>query len=246
MSRPLIFVGCRQQMRQTALLAELNNIEIAGILDHHYYGNTDSVGGVPVIGDERWLLDANNRQAQDWLQSCDFFPANWHNGSQQLGRGLDLELLRLQRIGILEQSGANVINLIHPNSSMYGLTSKYADFKMGRGILIDDMTWISIDSVEIGDYCAISLGTKISHHVTLGKNVMFAAENYIHSCTVGSNTFFGMYSRISARHKISRLTIGDNCTVWAGAEVKKSIPDNKIYTHTNRILTKRRPLPDIE
>ena len=243
MSRPLIFVGSRQQMRQVALLAELNDIEVAGILDHHYHGNTDSIGGIPVIGDERWLLDSDDEQAQDWLQSCDFFPANWHNGSQQLGKGLDLELLRLQRIGILEQSGANVINLIHPNSSMYGLTSKYADFKMGRGILIDDMTWISIDSVEIGDYCAISLGTKISHHVTLGKNVMFAAENYIHDCTVGSNTFFGMYSRISARHKITLLTIGDNCTVWAGAEVKKSIPNNKIYTHTNRILTKRRPLP---
>ena len=111
-------------MRQIAVLAELNDIEVLGIIDHHYYGNTDTIGGIPVIGDERWLLDSDNQQAQQWLNECDFFPANWSTGSQQLYNGANLDLLRLQRIDILDQSKARVINLIHPGAFVHS-DSKY-------------------------------------------------------------------------------------------------------------------------
>ena len=244
MARPLIFVGSRQQMRQVALVAELNGIEILGIIDHHYYGNQDTLGGIPVIGDERWLLDSSNTQAQQWLQDCDFFPANWWDGRQQLGDGLDLELLRLQRIDILEKSNASVINLIHPGAFVH-YDSKYADLKLGKGILIDNLCAVSIDSVEIGDYCVISIGSKVAHHVTLGKNILLAGENYIHNADVGDNVYFGMYSRITQQHHGERISIGNFCTVWASAEVSKSMPDNKMYTSNGRVLKKQRPLPSI-
>ena len=231
-------------MRQIAVLAELNDIEVLGIIDHHYYGNTDTIGGIPVIGDERWLLDSDNQQAQQWLNECDFFPANWSTGSQQLYNGANLDLLRLQRIDILDQSKARVINLIHPGAFVHS-DSKYSDLKLGRGILIDNLCAVSIDSVSIGDYCVISIGSKIAHHTTLGRNVLLAGENYIHNSDVGNNVYFGMYSKISQHHHGDRINIGDGCTIWSSAEVTKSIPDDKVYTHTNRILKKTKPIPTI-
>ena len=77
MSKPLILVGSRQKLTRVAHVAELNGIEILGILDHHYYGQLDNICGIPLIGDERWLLDSDHSVAAEWRQNCDFFVANW-------------------------------------------------------------------------------------------------------------------------------------------------------------------------
>jgi acetyltransferase-like isoleucine patch superfamily enzyme len=239
-SRPLIFVGSRQKLVRLAVVADLNGIEIKGILDHHYYGNTDQICQIPIIGDERWLLDKTNSLAQEWKRDCDFFIANWNDGSQGLD-GIDLGELRKQRIDLLELSGVNVINLIHPDSKIRDIDSKYANIKLGRGIFIDDDCWIDgTDNVEIGDYNVISTGCTITHDVKLGKNVMVAPEVFLYGCEVGDNTYFGMFSRINY-HKyrsITSISIGTNCTIWTGAEVTKSIPDNSIYTDAKRIFKK--------
>ena len=236
MPRPLIFVGSRLLMRQLALVAELNNIEVLGILDHHYWGNTNSICDIPVIGDERWLLNQDNYQSQQWLQDCDFFPANWWNGNQHTNKSsLDLQDLRKQRINILEISRANVINLIHPDS--FPPVSKYADFEIGKGVFVDAGCWFSIDRVRIGNYCGIEVGSRISHNTTLGENVLIAPEVFLCNCTIGEDSFVGTRCHTSGRRSTT-IDIGKNCTIWAGAELIKSVPDNSIYTHTNRVMKK--------
>ena len=239
-SKPLIFVGSRQKLVRLAVVADLNGIEIKGILDHHYYGSVDHICQIPVIGDERWLLDETNPLAQEWKRDCDFFVANWNDGSQGFD-GIDLGELRQQRIDLLEQSRVNVINLIHPDSKVRDIDSKYANVKLGKGIFIDDDCWIDgTDNVEIGDYNVISTGCTVTHDVKLGKNVMVAPEVFLYGCAVGDHTYFGMFSKINY-HKyrsIKSIDIGVNCTVWTGAEVSKNIPDNSIYTDTNRIFKK--------
>jgi len=86
MNRPIIFVGSRQGMAQLAVVADLSGMQILGILDHHYYGNTDTIADIPVIGDERWLLDPENAQAKSWIEECDFFPANYHKDQWCINR----------------------------------------------------------------------------------------------------------------------------------------------------------------
>lgn len=241
MSRPLIFVGSRNDFPNLALIAELRGIEVLGILDHHYYGNTDTMSNIPVIGDERWLLDVSNTQAQKWLKTCDFFPANWYDGSQPFNK-IDMLKLRLDRISILEQSGANIINLIHPNASVDGLNSKYAiNFKLGRGILIDDMCWISINNTQIGDYSQIAIGVGIGHNAIIGKNVAVAPWATLPRCNIGDNTVIGMHAKIDviAAYRPGTLTIGSGSTVWANALISKDVPDNSIYTDKGRIFKKR-------
>lgn len=244
MNRPLIFIGSRQKLVRLAVVAEANNIEIKGILDHHYYGNTESMWGIPIIGDERWLLDSTNEQANQWLQDCDFFVANWPNGAQALPGQLDLSDLRLERISILEKSGASVVNLIHPNS-IRGLESRYNNIKLGKGIFIDDDCWIdATDSVSIGNYSVISTGCKLTHYAKLGTNVLLAPEVYLYNCEVADNCYFGMHSRINLQKNknLDIVTIGKNSTVWTGSEVNKNIPDNSIFTDQQRIFKKHKYL----
>jgi len=243
MTRPLIFVGSRNDFPNLALIAELNGIEIVGILDHHYYGNTDLMSNIPVIGDERWLLDSTNTQAQQWLRNCDFFPANWYEGVQPINK-IDMSALRLQRIDVLEKANANIINLIHPNARVDGRTSKYAvNFNLGRGILIDDMCWISPNHTQIGDYSQISIGVGIGHNTTIGKNVTISPWVTIPRCTIGDNSVIGMHAKIDAiatyQSKTGILNIGSGVTVWANALISKDVPDNSIYTNKGRIFKKK-------
>lgn len=246
MLKPLIFVGSRHDIVRLAVVAELNGFEIAGILDHHYYGNTESMSGIPIIGDERWLLDSANEQSNQWLQNCNFFAANWTSGSQPGPEELDLSELRLERISILEKSGASVINLIHPGS-IQGLESKYNNIKLGKGIFVDDDCWVdATDSVEIGDYSIVSTGCRITHHTTLGKNVVLAPEVYLCNCEIADNSCFGMYSRINIQKSkdIDTVTVGKNSTIWTGAEVNKHVPSDSIFTDTQRIFKKRKYLDE--
>jgi acetyltransferase-like isoleucine patch superfamily enzyme len=238
MKRPLIFVGSRKMMRELACIAELNNIEIIGILDHHY--PNQEIAGIPVLGDERWLTSLENAQAQQWLRTCDFFPANWHNGEQPVTGQISLPGLRLERIRILEESGANVINLIHPDACIKGLTSRYANYRIGRGVQIHADVYHGIDNIEIGDYCAFMSGNTCAHDVKIGRNVLVAPETYLYNCNINDNSYVGIYSRVNPIKKKSAINIGQNVTVWNNAEVVKDIPDGCFYTSDGRIMTKNK------
>lgn len=240
----LIFVGSRWMMSSIAIIADLNGLEIKGILDHHYYGNKDSLNGIPYIGDERWLLDKNNAQAQEWLETCAFFPVNWHTGRQSLHGELDLSALRSERIRILEESGAEVINLIHPDIiGLKDLSNRYSTTTLGKGILLQASTFVGPDNNHIGDYCQIEAGSFIGHDITLGKNVQVAPKCYISNgshITIGDNSFVGAFASFDFKHD-SRvdMNIGSNVTIWTRAVVKRTlVPDNSIYTDTDKILKK--------
>lgn len=238
--RPLIFVGSRSKQALLNITAELNDYEILGILDHHYYGgDTTEINHVPYIGDERWLLDPNNQEAQRWIRTCDFFPATWWDGSQHINRpGPDMQELRLNRINILEQANVNVINLIHPRSIPLGSKSKYSSLNLGKGIFIDDDCWICPYNVSIGNYCCISMSAKLAAGAHLGFNVCVGPKSYLHHCKIGDDSYIGMYTTFNLRPDHSDIQVGHNVTTWVGSQISKDIPCNSIHTDTGRILKK--------
>jgi UDP-3-O-[3-hydroxymyristoyl] glucosamine N-acyltransferase len=231
-------------IQSVRIIADLNNYEIIGILDHHYWGNTDTLGGIPYIGDERTLLDKDDKQAQEWLRTCAFFPINWHSGNQPRPGEMDLNLLRQQRIRILEESNADVINLIHPDViGREDLYHRFATTTLGKGILMQSSTFVAPDDSQIGDYCQIEAGSMISHHVTLGKNVLVAPQCFVGpgaQLTIGNNSYIGAHTNWDFQHDPSiPLTVGENVTVWARSLVRKNIPDNSIHTDGERVFKKR-------
>ena len=244
MKKPLIFVGSRLMIQSLRIIADLNDYEVIGILDHHYWGNTESLGGVPYIGDERTLLDKDDKQAQEWLRTCAFFPINWHSGNQPRPGELDLNLLRQQRIKVLEDSGAEVINLIHPDVvGLRDLTHRYTTSTLGKGILLQSSCWVAPDQCHISDYCQIEAGSYVTHHVTLGKNVIVAPKCYVgagNKLTVGDNSYIGAGTNWDFQHDPAiPKSVGENVTVWARSLVSKNIPDNSFHTDGGRIFKKR-------
>lgn len=238
--KPLIFVGSRDKQALLHIVAEARGYEILGILDYHYYGNTDKIDCVPVIGDERSLLDPTDKEAQRWLKTCDFFVANWWYGNQHINQsGPDLQRLRLDRIGIVEQTGANVINLIHPNSETLGGNSKYATLKIGKGVFIDDNCWVCPHNVSIGNYCQIMQGSKFGAGAHLRFNVCVGPFTHIHHVDIGDNSYIGIYSKINLIHTQDHmLNIGNNVTTWTNSQILKDIPSNSIHTDKGRIFKK--------
>lgn len=236
--RPLILLGSRTVIPEIAYTAELNEIEVLGVIDSHFYGNTEEIKGIPVIGSEWWLLDENNTEAKKWLKYCDFLPINWHNGSTTK-KNLDLFKLRLDRINILKKSKASVINLIHPDSSI-PKKSKYAKFSIGVGNYIHPNVYISSSNTKIGNYCIIAPSSSITHDVTIHDNVIIAPNVYLDNCEIGENSFIGSHSRTNPvkKKKTLPISIGKNVTVWTTSEILTDIPDNSHYTFHNRILRK--------
>lgn len=235
--KPLIFLGSRLGMSQLATVAEALGYEVEGILDFQYYGNKDTISNIPVIGNDLWLLDENNTQAQKWLKDCDFFVANFFGGSKE---DIKNQILRTRRIQMLERLGIDSPNLIHPSNNLAGLTSKYTDksLKIGKGNFFDEGVTIHQDNVTIGDYCCLTWGVKVSHDTVIGNNVSFAPNCFYQFCDIGNDTFLGYNSEVSPFAK-NRISIGNNVVVWAKSSVLVDVPDNSVYTHKDRIISKR-------
>jgi len=243
MKRPLVFVGSRTAMPELATIAELNNIEILGILDSHYYGNTDSINNVPVIGNESWLLQ-NHAEADRLRRTCDFFPANITDGSTrpfdsnnpQLGTLTDL---RKQRIDLLDQSGVNVINLIHPAANIPSKNSRYAKYSIGKGVLIYPNVYHSPDRLTVGDYCIFSWGSACGCDVTIGRNVLMMPEAKAMHTVLEDDVLVGMFSKFDAFKNKGMIRVGKNTVIWAGATVTSDLPENCKYTHKGEIIPKK-------
>ena len=246
--RPLIFVGSRFNMLEFAVTAHKLGHEILGILDHQYYMNTDSIDGIPVIGDERWLLDSNNQQAQTWLKTCDFFVATVSTG-EQLNKNIESnrEMLRYQRINLLDQANANVASLIDPDSQLFkNLNNIYSRIKLGKGIFVAHSADVTVYTVNIGDYAIIQPQVFIGHHVCIGRNVNIAPMSKIFSCNIGNNSTIGMYSytKCCALSRKDYYNIGSWSTVWSQGCIDRDVPDNSILTNQGRVLKKYREIPD--
>jgi acetyltransferase-like isoleucine patch superfamily enzyme len=231
MARPVIFVGNRGYFSPFLDVCEIEGREVLGILDHLYYGNTECNGeGTPFIGDERWLLDPANTQAQQWLKTCDFFSASWFNGVPNLENPeLSGNYRKLQHMQILADSGANIINLIHPGADVHRTV------KLGRGIFVHNQANVQAH-VELGDYAWVGPFSVLGTRAKFGTNCTIMGPNTINSeAIVGNNVLFnphcGAYHRPKEGHP---PVIGNNCILQPHAVLYGSLPDNSTWTIHNR------------
>jgi acetyltransferase-like isoleucine patch superfamily enzyme len=230
-------------MSDLALAAEKIGHEVLGILDHQYHGNTATVDGIDIIGDERWLSMPVSDEVKHWTRHCDFFVATLNDGEQQpINSGLNREQLRYQRIRLLEQQDLSVATLIDPDS---GVTRnrgrRHWRAEIGRGVYIAPTADLA-NSVVIGDWSVIERHTFIGHHCRVGRNTAILPTSHVTSITVGDNACigYGAQTRRDPRHP--HYTVGNWSTVWSHAWIDRDVPDNSILTHHGRMMTKQRGL----
>lgn len=227
--KKLILVGSRRNLSDIVHTANDNGYKVVGILDEHYWGNTDSIDGVPVIGSEKELLDPLSK----W-RKYNFFPANFWNGSQDLsGKGRDGGALRLERINVLEQSKVNVVNLIHP-SAMFFHGKK--SVQLGRGNLILGHARFT-SRIQIGNYCIIDWDCNIGTDTNIGNNVIVGVGTTTSHANIHNNARIGTHCILISR-KTDYVTVGENSVVYLGSTVLKDVPANSVYTMHHRIRSR--------
>lgn len=122
--------------------------------------------------------------------------------------------IRLTALNELQQLGANIVSIIHPNA----VISSYAS--IGKGSVIFAGAVINIDA-KVGQACIINTGTVIEHDCLLYDGVHVSPN-----AALAGQTVVGQYSWIGIGAVTKELiTIGSEVVVGAGAVVVKSIPD---------------------
>lgn len=240
--RPLIFVGSRFKINELAWTADCLGHPVLGVLDHQYM-DQPSRCALPVLGDERWLADPHNQLAQQWLRDCDFFVGSIYYGEQQRSDDAgNMERLRYQRTRLLDQVGATVVNLIHPDTGIeQRLSNPYCtDLNLGKGIYISWSSDIQPLGVTLGDYCSLETGCFVGHGSVLGRNVALMPYAWINKGTIGDNACIGTQARTD---KPSRMYhVGAWSTVYYNSVIDRDIPDNSVFTPHGVIKPKRRSL----
>jgi acetyltransferase-like isoleucine patch superfamily enzyme len=234
MKKPIIFIGARNIINDMAITADFAGHEVLGILDSRFQ---DSVEGIPVIGQEQWLLDDSHAEAQQWLRTCVFIVGSYWDGGQHLGRNHHPGLVRQQHIHIAEQSGAQLVNLTHPDA-MIDFDHRYSNAEIGHGCFFNRGSLSVSSGVTIGNHFVAEAGSIIGDGTRLGNNVILAPGTFLYQCNVGNNVYFGAWSKVNIWHKKAPIDIGDDVTVFTNAEVTKDIPNSHMYTADGRVLRK--------
>ena len=207
MKKNLIFLGHNTNIHRYIEIAELNDIELVGIVDDNYFGNTASIDGLPVIGTEK-----NLNQVKKVYPGCLYFiatPSSISAVDQQSN------IKRLGMINAAENNSLELINLIHPSSVINKTVH------LGKGILIDALCRIQ-HGVILHDFVSIKEQSCLAHHAMIGWNTSILHQVYIGAhVTVGKNCYIGTKSLIMGTDH--NLSIGDDCYTHPGVIVMRDM-----------------------
>lgn len=218
--KKLILVGSRNNLLDIIVAAEHSGYRIIGILDSHYWGNTNSICGIPVIGSEQELLDPNCQ----WRR-YEFFPANWWDGRQALKSGYDADRLRQDRLDLLDRSGVRVANLV--SRDVHWFHNK-RNFVIGKGVLVLGNASIGAD-VTLGNYSVVDWDARLQY-TKVGRNAIVGAASILAHVDVGDNARIGLRSTVIPSRKKDLLSVGNGAIIYIGSLVLDDVPADSVYT----------------
>jgi carbonic anhydrase/acetyltransferase-like protein (isoleucine patch superfamily) len=224
MSKPIALIGYRAGLDLLVDIADEMGVEIAGIFDKYFYGNTESVDDIPFIGNEEAITDEHIKKYDFVLSSNYVGHSNIknfeHNGDN----------LRKRRIKLFRERKLPMANLIHPSS--YVSPKSY----IGSSVIIARNCYVRAKS-HISDFCFLDSGSAVAHDVRLGENVILTPYSFVAGfINIGDNTMIGAGSIIVNGYADKTLTIGNDVKVMAGCTVLKDVPDGKFVSNTGKIL----------
>ena len=124
--------------------------------------------------------------------------------------------IRQKTAGIILKNGKELINVIHPRSSL----SK--SISLGIGNFINNNSSVN-SQVVIGNYCILNTGSILEHECCLGDAVHIAPGAVLAGgVEVGDNSFVGANTVIREGVKI-----GKNVVIGAGSVILKDIKDHE-------------------
>ena len=237
MTRPVVFVGYKGDLSMFVDVCTLNNIPIKGILDKNFM-HLDEIEGIPMLGNE----DDLTGQLAHLIDSCDFFISSGFVGVKNADDPAKTgDLVRLERIALLERLGCRFATLIHPNAIIHPTA------EIGVGSFVGLLCSLGYQA-RLGAHSFINSATFIGHHSIIGRNFIGAARGIIGGHThVGENVFLGACATVLEGHWKDPVVIGDNCLIHTSVILLKSIPENTTVGLHGKTFRRYEspPLPDI-
>lgn len=217
--RPVALIGYRSGLDTIEGILEALDLELLGIYDKYFYGNTKDTHGIPFIGSEDNLSDSDVRNIDFVLSSGWAGHANTknpkHNGDN----------LRRTRIDLIRSKGLSCPPIIHPESYVH----KTSRDLCGEGVIIGLGCQIRA-RVKIGAFSYIDNLSSIGHDVVIGENLVMPPYSFIGGhINFGDNVMIGAGSTIVNGYSDRTLEIGSDAKIVAGSTVTKHIPAGKTY-----------------
>lgn len=210
-SKPLVFLGSSGSMSKLFDICDLEGIKIQGIIDNDYYGNTESLEGIPVID--------SFSNIEKYKSSCNFFNAvNWVPASDTVS--IRNKEKRNMILNLIKENSLPTISLIHKNACVSPRS------QIGRGCFIDTSTIIE-PNVVLGDYCNVYALAHIGHDMIIGKNCVFQRRTTVaQESTVEDNCFFS----VNVKAIKSKVIWRHGTFIQEGIYIKRGTQENEVVT----------------
>ena len=216
-TRPLIFIGSNIAMAKYLDVCDDHGIQVHGIIDQDYFGNTAELHGLPVIGSEAEF--ENPERLAYYRANFNFFCAtNWTpiqdpvyvRNRQKRDRQLEL----------IEQLELDVISLQHRLADV----SKRAI--IGRGVFIDSFVCVECNC-EIHDWAALWSHAIIGHDTVIGRNCVLQRR-----CNISSHATFepDVYFGLEVKQFKQNVIFGHGTFVHEGVCIKRGTVANEIVS----------------
>lgn len=208
-TKPLLLLGSCESLYTIIEICRQYSINIAGILDSDYYGNTAELSGIPVTGAVSELLDpirlASLKDKFNFFIATNWLPTNSTAAKRNKEK-------RRSLIELARASNINCISLVHQ------LTASNSTNQIGFGVLIDAFAHLGGNNL-IGDFALIHSHTLLGHGNIIGTNCVMQHKATIKSdVTLGENVFMGYDSRIGK----AGLTFASNTVIAHSTGVRRS------------------------
>lgn len=227
-SRPLIFLGSNSLLYIMTEVCDSFNIQIAGIIDQDYWGNTEHICEVPVIDTEDSFNNPDT--LQKYKDNFNFFCAvNW------MPENNDTAIRNRQKrnhlLSIIDQYQLPCISIVDSGARI----SKYSS--IGRGVFIDAGVNVN-PHCHIEDFTNIYCNAFVGSNTHIGKNCVVQRDCFItEACEVEHDSYFGLCSKalkVGARfgagtfvHEaiyIRRGTVANEIVSMQGTNMKRVVP----------------------
>lgn len=182
-SKPLILLGSNACIYKVTEVCDMIGIQVAGIIDQDYYGNTKEICEIPVIDSEASFQDPV--LLDHYRNNFNFFCAvNWRAEKTPI-----TERNRHKRntwLKTIHQYQLGCISIVDPNARI----SKHST--IGVGCFVDAHVMIE-PRCTVGDFTNIYYNTFLGHDSHVGKNCVLQRQCLLTAnVTVGNDCYFAL------------------------------------------------------
>lgn len=226
----MIFLGSNSALGIWVDVCKRANIPIQGIIDSDYYGNTDSICGVPVIDTEENIENYYNKKIRMWTNSF-FIATNWDPSRRD-----DVTLRNNDK----REKFKEIVNR-YPDIRLQNIVDPLAvvpdGVELGGGNYIGAGAVIEPE-VKIGRHTQVWYQTIIGHGVEIGEDCTLQRRSGIWGGNMGNHVYLSIGAIYGGNYNDSY--IGDNAWIHPGLAVAgRPIKEGETVTIREQLRQRR-------